>query len=136
MLSFQLSQRSEVTKGQAEPQEVACLQLSSSSAPPAMRPLISVLGGLHPSISQASALAPSLTVFSHSTGNPETIPMDPAFRTKPLSSNCFPPPPLLPPGPSYQPMAWIPAAAPALQLLRVHHCPLQSTLKTAANEIW
>ena len=132
ILSFQLSQRSEVTEGQAEPQEVACLQLSSSSAPPAMRtPPHFCSWGLHPAISQASALS----LFSHSTGNLETRPMDPAFRTKPLSSNCFPSPPLLPPGPSYQPMAWIPAAAPALLLLHVHHCPLQSTLKTAANEI-
>ena len=56
---------------------------------------ISILGVSILPFPQANALAPSLTLFSHSTSNPETSPTDPTFRTKPLSSTCFSPPPLL-----------------------------------------
>lgn len=63
--------------------------------PPPPTPPISILGVSILPFPQANALAPSLTLFSHSTSNPETSPTDPAFRTKPLSSTCFSPPPLL-----------------------------------------
>lgn len=106
---------------------------SSCNAAPTPLP-ISILGVSILPLPQANALAPSLTLFSHSTSNPETSPTDPAFRTKPLSSTCFSPPPLC---------AWSRPPPRRLGyrsssrrlLLRAHHCPLQSVLNTAAGPL-